>query len=168
MQTVNLIETPTDNVPTRKDTTNDDQQFSRVVASGRTISSYSGFLPCTRYGARHIFKCEHLRHIPGERLPYRAHPSFTHQIWIWYRLTQEPGKLYLLFRGQFDFTLRDRDPDWVAEQVSEFLASLLFNCEEHTGEIFRHEDGDAFWALAVERKFKSLSSTYDISVGCRV
>ncbi len=157
---VNLLELLTTHVPRTKPTPTDtNQQFSRVAEGGRIIRSYSGFLPRTRRTARHILRCEHLWDIPGERLPYRVDPSFTHQIWIWYRLNKDPEKLYLLFRGQFNFTITGHDSDWIAGQVSDSLASLLRDSKEHMHLVFRHKDCDTFWALAVERKFKSLSNS---------
>lgn len=135
-----------------------DQQFSRLAVHGRVVRSYSGFLPCARRTARHILKCEHLRHIPSEGpKPYCFQSNHTHQIWLWYRLNRAPDRLHLLFRGQFDFTLLGRNSDWVAGEVADFLAFLLITCETHHREIFRHQHSDIFWTSAVERKFTSLS-----------
>lgn len=160
---IQLLETPKTYVSRTKSTAAPactDQQFSRMEESGRIIRSYSGFLPSTRQTARHILRCEHLKDVPGERLPYRAEPSFTHQIWLWYRLNRYPDKLYLLFRGQFDFTIQGLDPDVVASRISDSLADLLLDCNRSKREAFRHQDSTTFWALAVERKFKSLSIGY--------
>lgn len=136
-----------------------DQQFSRLATGGRVIRSYGGFLPRSRRTAGHLLRCEHLRYIPSEGLqPYCVQSNYTHQLWLWYRLNSEPDKLQLLFRGQFDFTLVGRNPDWVAGEVTDFLAFLLLNCEEHHREIFRHKHSEIFWASAVERKFKDICS----------
>lgn len=134
-----------------------DRQFSRLAESGRIIRSYSGFLPDCRFKARHILRCEHLRDIPGERFsPYRAEPHFTHQIWLWYRLNIEPNKLYLLFRGQFDFSISAIKADQMAGEVTDFLAFLLLESDRYRQNIFRNKDSDSFWVRAVERKVKSL------------
>lgn len=128
------------------------QSFCRMAEGGRIIRSYSGFLPSTRRLARHVLRCEHLRDIPGEGFPpYRAEASYTHQIWIWYRLNDNPQQLNLLFRGQFDFARLGRDPDQVAGGVTDYLAYLLVKGEPHIQELFRHEASDLFWALAVDQ-----------------
>ena len=137
------------------------EKFTSLETSGRIIRSYRGVLPCARGKARHILRCEHLRQIPGEGLPpYRARPEYTHQLWLWYRLNEEPDKLYLLFRGQFDFSLSEREPDWVAGKVSDFLAFLLIytdKCKSQR-EVFRHQHSDRFWLLAIEKKLQRLAS----------
>lgn len=141
-----------------------DQEFSRLAASGRIIRSYSGFLPCARFRARHILRCEHLRQLPGERFqPYRVFPNYTHQIWLWYRLNPKPEQLHLLFRGQFDFTIPDKYPneviaDKVAAEITDFLAYLLKKSQNYSRDFFRHKDSDTFWVMAVESKFKALGS----------
>ena len=133
------------------------RQFSRLAESGRIIRAYSGFLPDCRFRARHILRCEHLRELPGERFPpYRVEPQFTHQIWLWYRLKQEPDKLYLLFRGQFDFGFSAMDADQMSGEVTDFLAFLLLEGDQYRQNIFRNQNSDSFWVRAVERKVKSL------------
>jgi len=137
--------------------TNIDQEFSRLAESGRIVRAYGGVLPCTRRIARHLLRCEHLRQLPGERFqPYRVEPNYTHQIWLWYILKKDPDKLHLLFRGQFNFTIPGKNPDWIAEEIADFLAYLLINSEEHVQEVFRNSYSDRFWSLAVEKKFLSL------------
>ncbi|MDJ0718727.1 MAG: hypothetical protein QNJ54_31630 [Prochloraceae cyanobacterium] len=136
------------------------QEFSRMEASGRIIRSYSGFLPSTRFQARHILRCEHLRQLPGERFqPYRTFPNYTHQLWLWYRLNSNPDKLYLLFRGQFDFTIPGKNSDKVAAEITDFIAYLLKEQENSSRELFRHKDSDNFWVMAIENEFKRLSSS---------
>jgi hypothetical protein len=136
------------------------QQFTRLEASGRVIRSYGGILPSSGGRARHILRCEHLRELPGEGLqPYRAEPNFTHQIWLWYRMNDEPDRLYLLFRGQFDFRMMGYDLDWIAGEIADFLAYLLLNCDEVAPEIFRNQYSDQFWSTAVSRKFEYLEYT---------
>jgi hypothetical protein len=133
------------------------QSFTRVVETGRIIREYSGFLPCTQLTARHILRCEHLRDIPGEGLPpYRVEPNYTHQLWIWYRPQQEPGKLYLVFRGQFEFTIPGKDADEVAREVTDFLAYLMLQTGDRR-QVLRHEESDLFWADAVETKLESVA-----------
>lgn len=148
--------------PARDDTY---QQFSRVAESGRIIRAYSGILPGSRRTARHLLRCEHLRDIPGEGFsPFRAEPHHTHQIWLWYRLSKEPDKLILLFRGQFCFTLAGTDADWVAGEVADFLAYLLLSDAQNPwSEVFRHDNSDLFWALAVEKKVENLRSNLKAS-----
>ena len=137
-------------------TASTNQPFSRVEESGRIIRAYSGFLPCTRHTARHLLRCEHLRQLPGEGFPpYRAQPEFTHQIWIWYRTYKEPEKLYLVFRGQFDFSITDADADLVAGEITNFLAHLMIEAKDPR-EVLRHKETDIFWPLAVERKLRRL------------
>jgi len=132
------------------------QPFSRVAASGRIIRAYSGFLPCSQHTARHILRCEHLRELPGQKvLPYRAEPEYTHQIWIWYRLYNQPSKLNLVFRGQFDFTIANNEADIVAREITDFLVYLMLNAKDPR-EVLRNKDSELYWAAAIERKFKNM------------
>lgn len=130
--------------------------FTRLAQSGRIISEYSGVLPATRLTARHILRCEHLRDIPGEGLPpYRVEPQFTHQIWLWCRPHATPDQLSLIFRGQFEFVLPGKDPDWVAAEVTDFLAYLLLQATD-PNLVMRHDESDLFWAEAIETQLESL------------
>lgn len=95
------------------------QAFARLLPSGRTIRAYSGSLPCTRYAARHLLKCEHLQPIPGEQFPpYRAEPNNTHQLWIWYRFKTNPDQLHLLFREQFGFEIPGKKSNQIAGEIT--------------------------------------------------
>ncbi|MBW4577730.1 MAG: hypothetical protein KME08_21065 [Aphanothece sp. CMT-3BRIN-NPC111] len=151
------LETVTDFVPRAKEVLSDTEQpFSSIKRSGRLVCGYSGFLPCTQQTARHILTCEHLRKLPEEKLPpYRFEPQYTHQIWIWYRNYKDFKKLNLLFRGQFDFAILDREPDTVAKEVSDFLAYVMIN-SKNSRELLRTQYNDTFWVLAVETKLRRL------------
>ncbi|MBW4573933.1 MAG: hypothetical protein KME08_01460 [Aphanothece sp. CMT-3BRIN-NPC111] len=132
------------------------QPFSRIAESGRIIRAYSGVLPCTKYTAQHLLRCEHLRDLPGEKAPpYKVQPEYTHQIWIWYRTYKEPEKLNLVFRGQFDFNTASDKSDVIAAEITDFLAYLMLQAKDPT-EVLRNKDGDVFWAMAVERKFNNI------------
>ncbi|MBF2078570.1 MAG: hypothetical protein IGR76_08625 [Synechococcales cyanobacterium T60_A2020_003] len=128
------------------------EQFCRMAESGRIVRTYSGVLPKLERTARHILRCEHLDVIPGEGLsPYRAEPHYSHQIWIWYRLDHTPERLNLLFRGQFDFSSSEQDSNALAARVTDYLADLLINHDEHQHQLFLNESSWEFWTLAIDQ-----------------
>lgn len=128
-----------------------------MEASGRIIREYSGFLPCSQLAARHILRCEHLRDIPSEGFsPYRVEPEFTHQLWIWYRTREEPGRLQLVFRGQFDFSIPGKDADGIAGMVTDFLARMLWEAKS-LKQAQRNDNSDVFWSRAVSTKLGNLT-----------
>ncbi len=128
-----------------------------MEAGGRIVREYSGFLPCSRLAGRHILRCEHLRDIPGEGFsPYRVEPEFTHQIWLWYRTNAEPDRLNLVFRGQFNFTLADHTEDWVAAEVTDFLAEMLWEAKQ-LKHVTRNDQSDTFWIRTVATKLQNLA-----------
>jgi hypothetical protein len=140
----------------RRSPANPYQPFTRVATSGRIIREYSGVLPCARLSARHILRCEHLRDIPGEGLPpYRVEPDFTHQIWLWYRSSDEANRLRLVFRGQFDCSIPGREADVVACEVTDYLAELLWDLS-NMEESMHHENCEIFWSKAIEAKVRTL------------
>lgn len=131
--------------------------FGPIPISGRVVRAYSGCLPLPHPTPRHILKCEHLRPLPGESMqPYRAEPDFTHQIWIWYRLVDQPDKLHLLFRSQLSFRFHkqesDQDTDVTAVDIVDNLARLMRGLPQSAGqELFRHENSDEFWTGILEQ-----------------
>jgi hypothetical protein len=128
------------------------ERFSCMAESGRIVRSYCGFLPRFEGRARHIIRCEHLDFIPGEGFsPFRAEPCLTHQIWIWYRLSHNPERLNLLFRGQFDFSCPNQDAHDLARRVTDYLANLLINSSEHASQLFLNETSWKFWSLAIDK-----------------
>lgn len=74
-------------------------------------------------------------------------------------MNNEPSRLYLLFRGQFDFTIAKIEVDWTAGEIADFLAYLLLNFDGDSAEMFRNQYSDQFWTTAVSRKFEYLKST---------
>jgi hypothetical protein len=134
-----------------------EKSFSLVPKNGRIIRAYEGIVPYGINKAQHILRCEHLRQLPEEKFaPYRAEENYTHQIWLWYKLNNNPEKLELLFRGQFDFSIPDINSDLVAQQIADFLVYLMLNAEGHQKELFRHQYSYLFWSKAVEKKLESL------------
>jgi hypothetical protein len=134
------------------------KKFSLLGESDRVIRTYGGFIPSAPKTVEHILRCEHLRQLPGDKFaPYHAEENYTHQIWLWYKLKKNPEKLELLFREQFDFKLPGMDADFVAKEVTDFLAYLLLNGEEHPLELLRHQYSHLFWTKAVEKKLFYLS-----------
>lgn len=130
--------------------------FNRMVKASRIIREYSGALPCSQQAARHILRCEHLRPIPGEDLqPYRVEPQYTHQIWLWYRTQDQPNRMKLVFRGQFEFAIPGRSPDAIAQEVTKFLASYLMTVEDYQ-RVIRQDDSDLFWATLIYTKVESM------------
>jgi hypothetical protein len=163
---INLLDlfhhSPTDEEkPTQKahQHSNLEQPFAQIKTTGRIIAEYQGFLPCTHNTARHILRCEHLRHIQGEqRDPYKFEPNNTHQIWIWYRLCKNFHEINLLFHGQFNFAIptpHNESSDEIAMKVTKFLVHIMSDCQI-PAYVLRDKDSDTFWTIVVEKKLRNL------------
>jgi hypothetical protein len=81
--------------------------------------------------------------------PYRTDPQCSHQIWIWYRLHDNPQELHLLFREQFDFSDHNEPVDTLATNVTDFLAILLTHYRLHSWYRFNQDSAYDFWKKAI-------------------
>ncbi len=86
---------------------------------------------------------------------YKFEDELTHQLWIWYRELANPSHLQLLFRGQFDFSIRGYDLETVAISVTDYVAEVLWECK-NPNQVFQSPSGEAFWEKVVETQLVKL------------
>lgn len=128
--------------------------FRRVAARGRCRAAWRGVLPATPR-REHFLRADAL-YEPDERgkWPFRFDPTFSHEIWLGWRLLDDSPERHLLFHGQFDFGgCPGSSSDAVAWWVTDYLAHELMKAKRAQSVLLYDPD---FWALAVEAKYRSL------------
>jgi hypothetical protein len=122
----------------------------------RTLHQYQGSLPGRNPDITYQYTC--LRLILPYRLGgMRSQSLDTHQFICNYR--DQNGVFKCLFAFRCDCRISDREPDHIANRISDFLVRLLLEavrCPIGIRAIVVCQESVDFWMAAFESRFKSL------------